>query len=80
VTTTTTTESSERVAQRREALQAIDAMIARGQWGSEERRKFHEELGILDPPQPELALQKLASAINSGSIHADAVAMGLRSD
>jgi hypothetical protein len=72
ITATTITESPERVAQRRDALQAIDVLIARGEWGNEELSKFHEILSALDPPQAELALQKLASAVNSGTLHADA--------
>jgi hypothetical protein len=72
ITATTIAESPERVAQRRDALQAIDVLIARGEWGNEELRQFHEKLGVLDPPQAELALQKLASAVKSGGLHADA--------
>ncbi len=67
VTAATIVYSSERVAQRREALQPIDVLVARGPWGIEELNSFHEKLGLLDPQQTELAMQKLAGAINSGS-------------
>ncbi len=60
--------SLERVTQRRDALQPIDFLIARGPWGVEELIGFHEKLGVLDPQQTELAMQKLAKAVNSGSV------------
>lgn len=67
VTATTLIGSSERVAQRRDALQPIDVLMARGQWGAEELISFHDKLGDLDSQQHELAMQKLARAISSGS-------------
>ncbi len=68
VTATTLVGSSERAAQRRDALQPIDVLIARGQWGAGELISFHDKLGDLDTQQHELAMQKLARVINSGSV------------
>ena len=68
VTATTLSASPDRLAQRSDALQPIDAMIAGGPWGIEELIGFHEKLSNLDPQQTELAMQKLAKAISSGGI------------
>ena len=68
VTATALSESPDQVKQGRDALQAIDASIARGQWGIKEYLGFYEKLGALSPPQAEVAMQKLASAIKSGSM------------
>ena len=72
VTATTTSvessSSSPQAKQQRDALQAIDVLIARGQWGSEELLIFHDKLALLDPLQTELAMQKLARVIDSGKM------------
>jgi len=69
VTATALSESADERKQH-DALQAIDASIARGAWGIEEYLGFHDKLGILDQPQAELAMQKLASAIRRGNVDA----------
>jgi len=62
----------ERIARKRggvwQPLQAIDVLIARGQWGTEELLIFHDKLAVLDPVQTELAMQKLARVIDSGKM------------
>jgi hypothetical protein len=60
--------SPELVAQRRDALQEIDAMISGGQWGNEERHAFQERLALLDPEQAERALQQVVRGLNEGTI------------
>jgi len=65
VTATANVDSSARAKQQRDALQAIDILMARGQWGTEELLVFHDKLAVLDPLQTEVAMQKLARFINS---------------
>ena len=54
--------------QRQEAAQAVDGLIAGGNWGNEERNTFHQKLGQMNPQQREAAMQQLVQAINSGSL------------
>jgi hypothetical protein len=58
----------ELLAQRRDAAEAVDALVSGGVWDSAQRRSLREKLPSLDPEQVELALQKLATGINSGEI------------
>ena len=60
--------SPELVAQRREAQAQIDALVAGGVWGNEQRIGFRQKLGVLDAGQREQAMQQLISGINSGAI------------
>jgi len=54
--------------QRQEAIQAVDGLIASGNWGNEERNTFHQKLGQMNPQQREAAMQQLVQAINGGSL------------
>jgi hypothetical protein len=56
-------------AQRREALAAIEGMVAGGSWGNAERANFHVKLAMLDPDQAARALQEVIVAMNSGDIN-----------
>jgi hypothetical protein len=58
--------SSAQLAQHREAEEAVDEVVAQGQWGEEERRMFYQKLSVLNAQETEQALSKLALAINSG--------------
>ena len=60
----------ELVAQRREALQDIQGMIATGKWGNTERVEFQQRLGVLDPEQARQVLQQVVTGLNNGTIHA----------
>lgn len=60
--------SPEIVAQRRDAQAQINALIAGGVWGQEQRINFREKLGVLDAGQREEAMKQLFSGINSGAI------------
>ena len=60
--------SPEKQAQRREALEQIDALVAGGVWGNEQRLSFQQKLATLDPEQREHALLQAVSALNSGSL------------
>jgi hypothetical protein len=60
--------SQELVTQRRDAVAAIDGMIAGGVWGNEQRTSFREKLGVLDPEQSDHAIQELITGINAGTI------------
>jgi hypothetical protein len=60
--------SQELVTQRREAVAAIDGMIAGGVWGNEQRASFREKLVVLDREQSEHAMQELITGINTGTI------------
>jgi hypothetical protein len=62
--------SAELVAQRREALQDIQGMIATGEWGNNERIKFQQRIAVLDPEQARQALQQVLIGLNNGTIHA----------
>ncbi|MBS0416518.1 MAG: hypothetical protein JSR66_02310 [Proteobacteria bacterium] len=57
------------LAQQREAAETIDALIAGGIWGEEQRRAFHQKLLMLDSQQRRHALKQLMTGINSGAIH-----------
>ena len=60
--------SPETVAKRREAEEQIDAMLAAGTWGNEQRFNFQQSLVLLDAEQKDRALQQLTTAINSGTL------------
>lgn len=60
--------SPERLAQRRAAKEQIEAMLAQGTWGNEQRLSFQQELIVLDPEQRERALQQITTAINTGAL------------
>jgi hypothetical protein len=60
--------SPETVAKRREAEEQIDAMLAAGTWGNEQRFNFQQRLVLLDAEQKDRALQQLTTAINSGTL------------
>jgi hypothetical protein len=62
--------SAELVAQRREALQDIQGMIAKGEWGSTERARFQQSIAVLDPDQARQALQQVLIGLNNGTIQA----------
>jgi hypothetical protein len=73
VTVTTAAEvakppSQEIVTQRREAVGAIDGMIAGGVWGEEQRTGFRDKLAVLDPEQRDHAMQELITGLNAGTI------------
>jgi hypothetical protein len=63
--------SPELVAQRREAMQDIQTMIASGQWGNAERVQFQQKLSMLDPDQARQALQQVLIGLNNGSIQTE---------
>jgi hypothetical protein len=58
----------EKLAQRREAQEQIDAILAQGVWGNEQRLSFQQKLIVLDPEQRERALQQITTAINNGTL------------
>jgi hypothetical protein len=60
--------SQELVTQRRDAVGAIDGMIAGGVWGEEQRAGFREKLAVLDPEQRDHAMQELITGLNAGTI------------
>jgi hypothetical protein len=60
--------TDEQLQQRQRALQAVSAIVWAGQYGPEERMKFHRNLALLDSDQRKQALQNLAHAINSGAM------------
>jgi hypothetical protein len=60
--------SPELVAQRREALQDIQSMIATGEWGSAERVEFQQKFAVLDPSQARQALQQVLIGLNNGTL------------
>jgi predicted lipid-binding transport protein (Tim44 family) len=62
--------SAEVIAQRREALQDIQGMIATGEWGNNERAEFQQRIAVLDPEQARQALQQVLIGLNNGTIHA----------
>jgi hypothetical protein len=62
--------SAQLVAQRREALQDIQGMIAKGEWGSTERAGFQQRIAVLDPEQARQALQQVLIGLNNGTINA----------
>jgi hypothetical protein len=62
--------SAELVARRREALQDIQGMIAKGEWGITERVEFQQRLAVLDPEQAQQALQQVLIGLNNGTIQA----------
>ncbi len=61
--------SAEVIAQRREAVQDIQAMIATGEWGSTERALFQQKFSMLDPDQARQVLQQVTMGLNNGTIH-----------
>jgi hypothetical protein len=63
--------SQELVAQRRDAQAQINALIAGGVWGDEQRINFRQKLGVLDAGQREEAMHQLFAGINSGAIKPD---------
>jgi hypothetical protein len=60
--------SPELLAQRREAVQDIEAMVAGGRWGNDERAAFQQRLTLLDPQQAERVLMQVTRALNEGTI------------
>jgi hypothetical protein len=60
--------SPETAAKRREAEEQIDAMLAQGTWGNDQRFNFQQNLSLLDADQREHALQQLTTAINNGTL------------
>jgi hypothetical protein len=62
--------SPELVARRREALQDIQGMIAKGEWGTTERVEFQQRLAVLEPEQARQALQQVLIGLNTGAIQA----------
>jgi hypothetical protein len=60
--------SPEQQAERRQALEEIDALVTQGAWGNEQRASFRQKLVTLDPEQREQALSQIAMAINNGSL------------
>jgi hypothetical protein len=61
--------SAELVAQRREAVQDIEGMIATGEWGNSERAQFQQRFALLDPDQARQVLREVVTALNNGTIH-----------
>ena len=61
--------SPELVAQRREAVQDIQTMIATGEWGNTERAQFQQKFALLAPEQARQVLQQVTMALNNGTIH-----------
>jgi len=61
--------SPELIAQRREAVQDIQAMITAGEWGSTERAQFQQRFSLLDPDQARQVLQQITMGLNNGTIH-----------
>jgi len=60
--------SPEKLAQRRDAQEQIDAMLSQGVWGNEQRLSFQQKLVVLDSEQRERALQQITTAINNGTL------------
>jgi hypothetical protein len=58
----------EKLAQRHEAQEQIDAIVSQGVWGNEQRLSFQQKLVVLDPEQRERALQQITTAINNGTL------------
>jgi len=61
--------SPELIAQRREAVQDIQTMIATGEWGDTERAQFQQKFSILNPEQARQVLQQVTMGLNNGTIH-----------
>ena len=61
--------SPELIAQRREAVQDIQAMIATGEWGTIERAQFQQKFSLLDAEQARQVLQQVTMGLNNGTIH-----------
>ncbi len=59
------------VAQQRDADARVNALIAGGVWGDEQRMSFHENLQVLNSEQREKAVRQLLSAVHSGAITTD---------
>ena len=60
--------SPEKQAERREALEQIDVMVAQGVWGNEQRFNFQQKLAMLDPEQRQHAMEQFATALNNGTL------------
>ena len=60
--------SPEALAKRREAQADIDAMVAGGVWGNEQRVGFQQRLAELGPEERERALQQLVVNLNQGAL------------
>ena len=58
----------EKLSQRREAQDQIEAILSQGVWGNEQRLSFQQKLVLLDPEQKERALQQITTAINNGTL------------
>ncbi|MBS0422044.1 MAG: hypothetical protein JSR66_30340 [Proteobacteria bacterium] len=61
--------SPELIAQRREAVQDLQAMITAGEWGNAERAQFQQKFLLLDPEQARQVLQQITMGLNNGTIH-----------
>jgi hypothetical protein len=60
--------STETLAERREAQEKMDTLMAQGIWGNEQRANFQQTVSTLDPEQRERVLQQLTTGINNGTI------------
>ena len=60
--------SAESLAKRREAQADIDAMVAGGVWGNEQRVDFQQRLSELGPEERERALHQLVTGLNQGTL------------
>jgi hypothetical protein len=60
--------SADVLAQREVALQAINAAVAGGVWGEDERLLLHQNLALLAPEQIEQALKQVVRALNDGQL------------
>jgi hypothetical protein len=60
--------SPELAAKRREAQEDIEAMVAGGVWGNEQRATFQQRLSELAPAERERALQQVFTGLNQGTL------------
>jgi hypothetical protein len=60
--------SKEVEAQRQEAMQTANEILAKGQWGPEERASFHRQLAQLGPAEFEQEMQRLVNGIDNHTI------------
>jgi hypothetical protein len=60
--------AAEKQAQGREALEQIEALVAQGTWGNDQRMSFHEKFLLLDAQQRDQAMERFATAVNSGTL------------
>lgn len=60
--------SPETLVKRREAQADVDALIAGGVWGDEQRFDFQQKILLLDAEQREHAMQELVIHLNGGAL------------